>query len=213
MRYGLTILLLAWMAAACVTTKLPPVTKNFVPEEDERRLWLRSEEEQRVLNRSGLIYKDEEVEAYVNGIARRLHPEETSGQIPFKIFVIKNPFLNAFAFPNGVIYVHTGILASMDNEAQLATLLAHEMTHVTHRHLVKMVRDMKNKTAFLATLQMVTSGLGPIGSLAGALGTIGTVAAVTGYSRENETEADVEGFRVMALAGYDVEEAPEPFFT
>jgi predicted Zn-dependent protease len=211
MRYGLTILLMAWMAAACATTKLPPVTKNFVPEEDERRLWLRSEEEQRVLNRSGLIYKDEDVEAYVNGIARRLHPEETSDQIPFKIFVIKNPFLNAFAFPNGVIYVHTGILASMDNEAQLATLLAHEMTHVTHRHLVKMVRDMKNKTAFLATLQVVTSGLGPIGSLAGALGAIGTIAAVTGYSRENETEADVEGFRVMALAGYDVEEAPKLF--
>jgi predicted Zn-dependent protease len=58
---------------------------------------------------------------------------------------------------------------------------------------------------------VVTSGLGPIGSLAGALGTIGTIAAVTGYSRENETEADVEGFRVMALAGYDVEEAPKLF--
>ena len=99
----------------------------------------------------------------------------------------------------------------MDNEAQLATLLGHEMTHVTHRHLVKMFRDIKNKTAFLATLQVATAGLGPIGSLAGTLGTIGTVAAVTGYSRENETEADKEGFHLVALAGYDVEEAPKLF--
>jgi peptidoglycan/xylan/chitin deacetylase (PgdA/CDA1 family) len=54
-----------------------------------------------------------------------------------------------FAFPNGVIYIHTGILARMDNEAQLATLLAHEMTHATHRHLVKQFRDIKIKQLFL----------------------------------------------------------------
>ena len=68
MRHWLQMLLLGWMAVACATTSLPPVTKNFIPEEDEKRLWLRSEEEQRVLNRSGLIYKDEELEAYLNGL-------------------------------------------------------------------------------------------------------------------------------------------------
>ena len=211
MRGVLGILLLGCMAVACATTSLPPVTKNFVPEEDERRLWLRSEEEQRVINRSGLLYKDEDLEAYLNGVSQRLLSEETGDQVPIKVFVLKNPLLNAFAFPNGVIYVHTGILASMDNEAQLATLLGHEMIHVTHRHLVKMQRDIKNRTAFLAAFQVATVALGPWGSLAGALGTIGTIAAVTGYSRENETEADTEGFRLVALAGYDVEETPKLF--
>ena len=54
-----------------------------------------------------------------------------------KIVVIKDPYLNAFAFPNGVIYIHTGMLARMDNEAQLAALLAHEMSHCIHRHTLR----------------------------------------------------------------------------
>jgi len=62
----------------------------------------------------------------VNSVAARLHPPDPSFRIPFRIVVLKNYYLNAFAYPNGVIYVHTGILAQMENEAQLATLLAHE---------------------------------------------------------------------------------------
>lgn len=199
--------------AGCATTSLPPVTEQtLILEEDEKRLWLRSEEEQRVLNRSGLIYKDEELEAYLNEISKKLQPPEVFKHIPFKIMVIKNHLLNAFAFPNGVIYVHTGILARMENEAQLATLLAHEMTHSTHRHTVRRFRDIKNKTAFLATVQVTLGGLGGgIGNLATLLGTVGTLAAVTGYSRELEAEADMEGLKLMVKAGYDPREAPKLF--
>ena len=154
----------------CATTSLPPVTKDFRLEDDERRLWLRSEEEQKVIYRSGVIYRDEELEAYLNEIAEKLQPAEVFTHIPFKVIVIKNHLLNAFIYPNGVLYVHSGILARMDNEAQLATLLAHEMTHATHRHLIEQFRDIKNKTAFLATIQVTTAGLGVYGSLATLLG-------------------------------------------
>jgi predicted Zn-dependent protease len=136
---------------------------------------------------------------------------EVSAHIPFKIMVIKNHLLNAFAYPNGVVYVHTGILARMDNEAQLATLLAHEMTHSTHRHAIKRFREVKNMTAFLASLTVTTGGLGGIGSLVSLLGAVGTLAAVTGYSKELETEADIQGLKLMANAGYDPEEAQKFF--
>jgi len=213
MRYILFISLLCLTFIGCATTALPPVTsKGFTFEEDEKRLWRRSEEEEKILDRSGLIYEDKELEAYLNEVARRLQPPEVFTYIPFKIKVIKNPYLNAFAFPNGVIYIHTGILARMDNEAQLATLLAHEMTHATHRHAVKGFRDIKNKTAFLATIQVTLGGLGGgVGDLATLLGTVGTMAAVTGYSRDLEREADVEGLRLMVNAGYDPREAPKLF--
>lgn len=205
MNWSVMTILFCIVLAGCATTALPPVTsRDFVLEDDEKRLWLRSEEEEKVINKSGLIYRDEELEAYLNGIAKKLQPSEVFAHIPFRIMVIKNHLLNAFAFPNGVIYIHTGILERMENEAQFATLLAHEMTHATHRHLVKEFRDIKNKTAFLATVSVTTGGLGGLGAL-------GTLAAVTGYSRELETEADNEGLKLMISAGYDPYEAPKLF--
>ncbi|HEY5599647.1 MAG TPA: M48 family metalloprotease, partial [Candidatus Manganitrophaceae bacterium] len=131
--------------------------------------------------------------------------------IPYKIVVIKSPYLNAFTFPNGVIYVHTGILARMENEAQLATLLAHEMSHAAHRHAVREFRSTKNKTAFLASVQFSVGQVPLVGDLAGLLGGIGTKGAVSGYSRGLETEADTAGFNQMVQAGYDPREAPKLF--
>jgi beta-barrel assembly-enhancing protease len=203
--------LLLW---GCASTQLPPVTtvtttQGFSFEEDEKRLWNRSEEEQKRLNQSGLLYKDDALEAYLNSVARKLQPEEVYVQIPFQVKVLRSPYLNAFAFPNGIVYVHTGLIARMDNEAQLAALLAHEMTHATHRHTVKGFRDVKNKSAFLATLQATVGGFSY--GLAGMLGALGTVASVTGYSRDLETEADMEGIKAVVAAGYDPSEAPKLF--
>lgn len=204
MKYMIFVLLLFFIFAGCATTSLPPITQDFKFEEDEKRLWLRSEEEQKVLNKSGLLYRDEELEEYLNKVAKKLQPPEVFAHIPFKIMVIKNHLLNAFTFPNGIIYVHTGILAKMGNEAQLATLLSHEMTHSTNRHLVREFRDIKNKTAFLATITVTTGGLGGLAAL-------GTLAAVTGYSRELETEADMEGLKLIVRVGYDADEAQKLF--
>ncbi len=211
MRFIALILTLCFMAAGCLTTTLPPVTEDFRPGDDEKRLWERSKEEQKVLNESGLLYRDRELEDYLNQIAKKLQPPEIWAHIPFRIMVIKNPYLNAFAFPNGVIYVHTGILARMDNEAQLAILLAHEMTHCTHRHALKAFRDLKRRTAFLAAVQETQVGADEDVDLVTLLGSTGSIAAVTGYSQDLETEADMVGFGLLLSAGYDPHEAPKLF--
>lgn len=206
MRYILLILMLCFAAACSTPAKLPLATDN-AGVDDEKRLWQRSEDEQKVLTQSGLIYRDDQLDDYLNQVARKLQPPEILEHIPFKIMVIKSPYLNAFAFPNGVIYIHTGILARMDNEAQLAALLGHEMTHCTHRHALKTLRHFKSKSDFLVGVQGSLIQFGGIGNLVNQLGALGSKAAVSGYRRDLETEADLVGLQLMAKAGYDSNEA------
>ena len=178
---------------------------------EEQRLWLRAEEEQRIINESGLLYEDPELEAYLNGVARKLQPPDVLENLSFQILVLKDPHLNAFAFPNGVIYVHTGILARMENEAQLATLLAHEMTHCTHRHALKAFRRLKNFKPANAFEACTQDAPGRSGDLLTLLGSTGALAAITGYTRELETEADTVGFQLVVRAGYDLKEGARLF--
>ncbi len=206
-----TALLLAALVG-CATTNLPPVgTPGYTTLEDEKRLWSRSEGEQQIIDRSGMLFDDKALEKYVNDVARKLPPAEVAREIPYRIQVLDNPYSNAFAFANGAIYVHTGILARMDNEAQLASLLAHEMAHASHRHQLREFRGVRNKSAVFASMRATLGGLPAIGGLATALGELGTVAAVTGYSRDLEREADQVGIEWMVAAGYDPKEAPKLF--
>lgn len=200
--------------AACATTDLPPVgeTDALQLQADEKRIWNRSAEEQARLDKSNYIYEDPVLTDYVNEVAQNLIPDNIKGKgLAFQIRIIKNPLLNAFAYPNGVIYVHTGLLSKMENEAQLAALLGHEMTHVTHRHAIENFRSVKNTTAVFATIQMATVPFGAYGSLANVLGAVGAMAAVTGYSRELEAEADRVGLELLVKSGYDPQEAPRLF--
>lgn len=211
MRFILVAVALAALAG-CAATNLPPVTStDFVFEDDEKRLWARSEEEEQTIEKSGMLYQDRELEAYLNGIAKKLQPAEAYERIPFRVHVLKNPYCNAFAYPNGHIYVHTGMLARIDNEAQLATLLAHEMTHATHRHYVRKFRSMQNKSAVFASTGSLIGGLPGIGDLTMVLGEIGARASISGHSRDLETEADMVGIRLVVKAGYDPREAPRLF--
>ena len=205
--YVLSLVCLA--VTGCATTAVEPIAGHqpLALHDDEKRIWARSAEEEKVFLKSGLVYEDAALQAYVNGVAQRLQPPEVLDQVPFKILLLKNSYLNAFAYPNGMVFVHTGIVVRMENEAQLAALLAHEMTHTTYRHALSSFRDIKNKTAALSTMSVVLMGFGGIGTLASALGTIGTLASVSGYSRQLETEADIEGLKLVVQAGYDPEEA------
>lgn len=196
----------------CATTSLPSVSaKDFAFEEDEKRLWNRCEEEERAIAKSGVLYRDRGLESYLNDVARKLVSAEIIARIPFRILVVNNPYCNAFALPNGHVYVHTGILARMENEAQLATLLAHEMTHATHRHHLREYRGARNKSVFLASTRSIIGGLPAIGELSRVLGEISAKASISGYSRELETEADMEGIKLVVKAGYDPREAPKLF--
>lgn len=197
MRYLASFIAVCCLVAGCATSRPIPVTQELTASAEEQMLWRRAQEEQDTINRSGVLYQDAKIENYLNQIAKKLQPNSISPDISFQIKVVKDPNLNAFAFPNGVIYIHTGILARMDNEAQLAALLAHEMVHCTHRHSMRVLRSLKDRTQTkTATAQ----------NLAQLLGISGSIASISGYTRELETEADRVGLDLAVKANYDPRE-------
>ncbi len=156
MNYFALIIAMCCLVAGCATPPPIPVTQALTASEDEQMLWRRAREEQDAINGSGVLYQDAEIENYLNRIARKLRANSISPDIPFQIKVVQDSNLNAFAFPDGVIYVHTGILARMDNEAQLAALLAHEMVHCTHRHSLRALRNIKDRPTYIDTVRQTT---------------------------------------------------------
>ena len=207
------IAILSSLLFGCAATEVTPVTKGFALVEEEKILWRQSEESQETLKKSDMLYDNPELTAYINEVAARLWPENITlqDQLTLEVLVIKNPLLNAITYPNGKIYIHSGILARMENEAQLATLLAHEMSHAIHRDSLTSYRDLKNKTAILSTMGVVASGFGSYGDLAYMVGSIGVVSSIYGYSKELEEQADRFGLDRMYMAGYDPNEAPKLF--
>ena len=209
MRHAALMLIGCLVAVACSTANPSLVRESSNVKDDEQRLWQRSIEEQQVLENSGFVYRDAELREYLNGIVKKLQPPETLATISFRIVVLKDPHLNAFAYPNGVIYIHAGILTRVDNEAQLAMLLAHEMAHCTQRHALKAFRGFKRTKDRVAILQNPE----PASNHEDMMALLGSTQsmAVTGYSQDLETEADLTGLEFMLNAGYDVKEAPRLF--
>jgi predicted Zn-dependent protease len=199
-RAPLLCILLA--GAACVTTNLPPLaSRDARLEDDERVLWRDAEQQEKRFEEAGVIYSDPALESYVEQVSSRLAAASKALAFQFHVRVLKSPYLNAFTLPNGFIYVHAGMLARMDDEAQLAMLLSHEMTHAIYRHAAREFRDLKNKSAVGASLNTILPGLGMLGAF----------SSIRGYSRELETQADEVGFGMVAAAGYDLTECRKLF--
>jgi predicted Zn-dependent protease len=210
----LFILLPLGLTTGCATPPAAHVSSEsdtLPANQDEKMLWQKSEAEQRVLESTGLIYQNEELEAYLNKVVAKLQPQAGRADLPIRVKVIKNAYLNAFAYPNGMIYIHTGLLARMDNEAQLAAVLAHEITHCTRRHALRAFKHFKDKRSFLTGVQQALMANKVLQKLAGNLGFTGSLAAVSGYARELEAEADRVGMELMTRAGYNPKEARSLF--
>jgi predicted Zn-dependent protease len=210
----LFILLPLGLTTGCATPPAAHVSSEsdtLPANQDEKMLWQKSEAEQRVLESTGLIYQNEELEAYLNKVVAKLQPQAGRADLPIRVKVIKNAYLNAFAYPNGMIYIHTGLLARMDNEAQLAAVLAHEITHCTRRHALRAFKHFKDKRSFLTGVQQALMANKVLQKLAGNMGFTGSLAAVSGYARELEAEADRVGMELMTRAGYNPKEARSLF--
>ncbi len=221
----------------CLTTSVPPVGAEgpaFKPANDERRLWDQAKEEERKLRDKATLYQDPLLEDYLNQVASRLAPPEVKGQeaIRLRVYAIKDPTLNAFTYPTGSIYVHTGLLARLENEAQLAVVLGHEETHATHRHALEFQRSARNKAIGFSIASLAASiviaekagkkaergdwsgayVLSQVGNIMVGLGLeLGFLAAVNGFGRELEREADEVGLERTVAAGYDPRQGPRVF--
>jgi predicted Zn-dependent protease len=146
----------------------------------------------------GAAYDDPELQAYVNRIGQRLAANSDMPNLTFTFTVIDSPDLNAFALPGGYIYIHRGLLAYLDSEAELAGVLGHEIGHITGRHHGRrQTADITNKV--IATTAYILTGSGDIADASQMYGQ----ELVSGYGRDMELEADGLGAEYMFKSGYD----------
>ncbi len=156
---------------------------------------------------------DAEVTAYLNALGYRLVSNSQDVRQDFEFFLVKDRTLNAFALPGGYIGVHTGLIVTAQSESELAAVLAHEIAHVTQRHIARMVSKEGQLTAamLLAMALAILSRNSQVGSAAAALGQAGAITAQIGFTREFEREADRSGFQTLEKSGFDVRAMPAFF--
>lgn len=203
---------------------LPGDSSNRLPElGDDSQTVLSARDEERIANQilkqvatSDDVWEDAEVTDYLQALGERLGASSPDKQQKFKFFVVQDKSINAFAMPGGVIGVHTGLFTAANSESELASVLGHEIGHVTQHHLARMMAkqkyDMFKNIAgtALALLAMrsnpqVAAGMMTASSAAG-------IQRQLDYTREHEREADRVGLTILEDAGFDPRAMPA-FFT
>jgi beta-barrel assembly-enhancing protease len=158
---------------------------------------------------------DPEITNYVNEIGQNLVAVSPDARQGFEFFVVKDNTINAFAMPGGFVGVNTGLLLAAQDESELASVLAHEISHVTQHHIARMVSKEAQMTpvgiAALVIAVLAARSNPSIAQAAMAGATAGSIQAQLNYTRDFEREADRVGFQVLRDSGYDVH-AMEAFF-
>ncbi len=198
---------LPWLAVMVVISlplcaqlkELKPGFNLFSPQQDIQL----GKEASAQVEKSMPVVRNDEINRYLSRIGARLAASKNAGTLPFHFSVLNDKTINAFALPGGPIYVHTGLLAAVDTESQLAGVLAHEMSHVQLRHGTNQASkaNMIQIPAALAGAMVGNKTL--LGSLAQLGVNIGAGSLLLKYSRTAESQADLNGARIMNDVGYN----------
>ncbi|MEZ5487479.1 MAG: M48 family metalloprotease [Steroidobacteraceae bacterium] len=173
----------------------------------------------RGLREQGQILDDPEVNDYVQTLGSRIVAQAQDVGQPFQFFVVRDPSINAFALPGGFVGVNAGLLTATANEAQLASVLAHEIAHVTQRHIARSVRaqgrqSLASAAAILAAILIgATTGSADAAQAGIAIAQGTALQQRINFTRANEYEADRIGIGFLAAAGFDPFAMPDFFET
>lgn len=161
------------------------------------------------------VISDPLMEEYINDIGNRLVVNADNVKFPFKFFWINNPEINAFAFFGGHIGMHTGLVYQADNESELASVLAHEISHVTQRHIARRIAAQQKASPLQIASMVAGLLLAAVDPEAGLAAISASQAASQqfgiNYTRSNEMEADRVGFDMLDKSGFDVSGAASFF--
>lgn len=163
---------------------------------DEGGLWAMMDREETRLRRSPFRIRDEALGTYLTDLVCRLGGDHCPD---VRVYAVRAPFFNASMAPNGMMQVWSGLMLRVDNEAQLAAVLGHEIGHYLQRHSLERLRDVKSRAAFGSFLAAF--------GIIGAIGAIATLAGGLAFSRDHERDADRIGLQLMRRSGLDPREA------
>ena len=169
---------------------------------DEAGIWMAMDRAEKKLSTGGAIITDPALNEYVQDITCKLAAEYCND---IRVYIVRVPTFNASMAPNGMMNVYSGLLLRAQNEAQLATVLGHEIGHYLRRHSAQRIESLVNTMGGLAAFQLLTIALGV--PVVGSVATLGATGSLAAFSRDNEREADGYGLLLMGRAGYEPREA------
>jgi beta-barrel assembly-enhancing protease len=165
--------------------------------------------------RRALIYRDTDLDKHVSAVSRALLPNIAPSYVRWRFLVLRDPLVNSFSLPNGTIYLSTGLLSLLENDDQLASVLAHEITHVTKGDAFEVQREYRKKETVRSVRTLAIIASGSVLGLAGLGLTLAVEATLSesgdpiplwvmsGYGDQEEREADEAAIALLAHAGRD----------
>jgi predicted Zn-dependent protease len=190
---------LAAMLSACTSTpENRVVSLPDTPAREAQVVTAEQKEHARILASYGGTYDDTKLEALIGATVDRLVAASEKPEIKYKVVILNSPAINAFALPNGQLYITRGLIALANDTSELASVLSHEMAHVIARHAT-IREDQARESVMLATVanDVIKD------PQAGALALAKSKLALASFSRAQEFEADRIGVRIAGQAGYD----------
>ena len=198
-RVALAAMLVATALAGCSSTGT--LSSKFFPNEPPKQAEMSPatlREHQRILAAYGGAYNDQKLEDYISQTVDRLVAASERPDVKYRVTILNSPAINAFALPSGQLYVTRGLLALANDSAELASVLSHEMAHVTASHAA-IREDQARRVALVeGVVNQVLSD-----PETGALALAKSKIALASFSRSQEFEADAIGVQVSAKAGFD----------
>lgn len=208
-RFVLTLLLaLSFVAGGC-STNAATGQRQLTLISEEQEVQMGAQAAQGVIQQMGL-YDNAEIQSYVNTVGKQVAAKTEKPNLPWEFRVIDDPMVNAFALPGGYIFLTRGILAHFNNEAEMASVIGHEIGHVTARHSAEQISKAQLANLGLG-LAMVLGG--PQAQQFGDLAQMGMQLMFLKFGRDDERQADDLGLRYMVRGGYDPDEMPPVFDT
>jgi predicted Zn-dependent protease len=213
------LLIIALLPCLCLPSaqavELPSIgesSQRYLSPEEEQRL---GDAFMRNIRQTLTINQDPEVTEYVQSLGYRLLANTDTGGRKFTFFVVEDPAINAFAGPGGYIGINSGLILITENESELASVVAHEIAHVTQRHLARAF-EAASKMSLPATAAIIAAII--LGNQNGQLGEAAIAATAAGsaqhqinFTRSNEEEADRLGMQTLAKSGFNPRSMPKFF--
>ena len=211
----LSLVLPGTQSRAVTTLDLPEIgdsAGSVISPEFERRL---GQAFMRQVRQQVKIVQDPEVESYIQSIGYQLVAQSDTNTQPFTFFIVDDPQINAFAAPGGVIGVNSGVILNSRTESELAAVMAHEIVHVTQRHMARTIEDAGKFSLPIAAAMIGAILLGTqsaeAGSAALAIISGASIQHQINFTRTNEEEADRVGMQLLARSDYDPRGMPAFF--
>ncbi len=212
---AVALMLTAGVAKSFASNNLPDLGTAAVNTFSLEKEMVYGDAYMRVIRSSAPIVSDPVLNQYMSELGNKLVAHATGVKTPFYFFLLKNDEINAFAFFGGHVGVHTGLFLNADTESELASVLAHEITHVTQRHLARSL-EAQEKSSTATIVGMLGAILLTIAAPQAGMAALATTQALStqsriNYTRLHEREADRIGMQTLAAAGFDPNGAADFF--